>query len=941
MAKVQQRRGSHWRASLREAGRVVLDKAKQLFGSRRLSSENVVPKELLVAFKASKNFVSPKGVSVDWLQKFWNDILEEKVVSSTKLFVARENLSEDVPKGTTLRTDGFVPGVGKIQYTGGQIALKPRREWTIGDVCDFVVVPQMETENAPFVETLSEEEDEAGAPFEGAYVSYSRDCLFGDLVSAMRDLFKDSEEECFVWLDIFCSNQVALYQTELSKEQTMNLAQSCRLFAHEFDDRVLFVESWIKPRALSNIWCIWELFCALESKKGCNIALPSRKKKQYLELLNDDPNSLLLLLSDISLSDATFSRDQDEVVLKELIERNIGWDDLKDVVVEKLSSWLLEACENVVKRLDASENESSVIFGRLLNQAAIVMYKAGQFDVAESYFKRSLNIEIASEERSEDGTLGKLYRNLAGVFEAQGKLKDAVTAYQECFDLEEKDGGKEAIVLAERARLLVDLGRAEEAVRLYERSEVSAAVDNSGNKAQQADILGRIAEAYETLGDSQRALQLHHRCFQILNESPESRLGAIKALQHIGALAENQGNFAMALQQYKTAIVLLEEECEGDSTNISFLAPLTGLGRMHEKRNELSQALEAYEWCLRVQKANGDQIGGVLSNIANVKHIQGDLRAALSLYLQSLEILVGRIGMEDHPDVAVTMNNIALIYDRLGETAKALDMYKKAMEIFQNTSEVDTKENKNVAKVQLNMARALQSLRKHERAEELYKNCLEIVKGLDQEDLHLTSRILSYLGSLYEDTGEFQKALETYELCLQKMDEAGDQVSRSERATITSRMARTFTALEEFDQALKLHEETLELEKGQPHTLGVTLSNMATVYRFAGKHRTAIETYEKSLETFRTAKTASGNFENPTIATILYNMAVTYFELGENDEAKSLAKSALKIQKEVLGANHSESKRTAAFLTQLKQHAALGKGARLTDLLNERQKRMD
>ena len=58
----------------------------------------------------------------------------------------------------------------------------------------------------------------------------------------------------------------------------------------------------------------------------------------------------------------------------------------------------------------------------------------------------------------------------------------------------------------------------------------------------------------------------------------------------------------------------------------------------------------------------------------------GDYEKALPLYQRALEIREKVLGPQ-HPDVATTLNNLAVLYRQMGDYEKALPLYQRALDI--------------------------------------------------------------------------------------------------------------------------------------------------------------------------------------------------------------------------------------------------------------------
>ena len=82
------------------------------------------------------------------------------------------------------------------------------------------------------------------------------------------------------------------------------------------------------------------------------------------------------------------------------------------------------------------------------------------------------------------------------------------------------------------------------------------------------------------------------------------------------------------------------------------------------------------------------------NNMAIVYKKQGKYEEALAMYEKALSIKLKKLG-DDHPSVAMTFENIGLLYDeKLNKYKEALDFYQKALKIRKAKLETNTQRPK-------------------------------------------------------------------------------------------------------------------------------------------------------------------------------------------------------------------------------------------------------
>ena len=126
-----------------------------------------------------------------------------------------------------------------------------------------------------------------------------------------------------------------------------------------------------------------------------------------------------------------------------------------------------------------------------------------------------------------------------------------------------------------------------------------------------------------------------------------------------------------------------------------------------------------------------------------------------SLYKRALAIYEKSLGPE-HPDVAWSLNELALLYDKQGKYAAAEPLYKRALAIYEKSL---GPEHPDVAWTLNNLGKIYQAQGKYATAEPLYKRALAIygkALGPDHPDVAWS---LNNLAGLYHTQGRYSEAL--------------------------------------------------------------------------------------------------------------------------------------------------------------------------------------
>jgi CHAT domain-containing protein/tetratricopeptide (TPR) repeat protein len=177
-------------------------------------------------------------------------------------------------------------------------------------------------------------------------------------------------------------------------------------------------------------------------------------------------------------------------------------------------------------------------------------------------------------------------------------------------------------------------------------------------------------------------------------------------------------------------------------------------------------------------------------------------------------------------------------------------------------------------------------------------------------------RSLKRLASLYDNLGDYSKALKLYREALAQCEDAGGE-KHSEYATSLNDLAGIYHRLGEFRTSLSLLERALATYKrtlGKKHPdYARCLNNLAAVYQSMGHHARALTLFHEALVIFGESLTdASVDYAMSALA-----LASLYQTLGEYDKAREIYEKALPTIEETLGKRHLLLARVQSGLAML------------------------
>ncbi|MEE3718851.1 tetratricopeptide repeat protein [Tumidithrix elongata RA019] len=340
---------------------------------------------------------------------------------------------------------------------------------------------------------------------------------------------------------------------------------------------------------------------------------------------------------------------------------------------------------------------------------------------------------------------------------------------------------------------------------------------------------------------------------------------------------------------------------------------LNQLGIQQYGKGQLKEALATFQQVLVIRKQMKDRAGEgtALNNIGAVYNSLGQYSQALEYYQQSLVIRKESSAIACTPNAKsasciaartgeeATLNNIGLIYSRLGQSSKALAYYQQALAIIK---EVGDRDGEGVTLN--NIGAVYRGLGQYSKALEYYRQSLAIIKEIGVSACTLNSkseacseardgegRTLNNIGLVYDNLGQYSKALEYYRQSLAIIKEIGD---RYKEGLTLNNIGTIYDYLGQYPKALEIYQQALAIQKeiGDRAGAGTTLNNIGAVYRNLGQYPKALAYYQQSLTIIKEIG------DRPEEGRTLNNIGLVYDNLGQYSKALEYYQQSLAIQKE-------------------------------------------
>ena len=359
------------------------------------------------------------------------------------------------------------------------------------------------------------------------------------------------------------------------------------------------------------------------------------------------------------------------------------------------------------------------------------------------------------------------------------------------------------------------------------------------------------------------------------------------------------------------------------------------LGRAVEALNEVfpSGDFETWQQCKRLVTqvqaidAHLEQIsypsvssGRLLIDAGYYLHEQGRYPEAEPLLVRSLSIYEQQLG-EQHPNVAQSLNSLALLYRSQGRYSEADPLFVRSISIYEQQL---GEQHPSVAASLNNLAALYESQERYSEAEPLFVRSLSIREqqlGKQHPDV---AQSLNNLAALYCSQGHYTEAeslfVRSFSIWEQQLGEQHPDVAQS-----LNNLAELYKSQGRYSEAEPLLVRSLSIKErqlGKQHPdVAVSLNNLAGLYYSQRRYSEAEPLFIRSLVL---SEQQLGE-QHPDVAQSLNSLAVLYYSQRRYSEAEPLLVRSLSIRVQQLGKQHplvAQSLNSLAVLYDSQGHYA-------------------
>jgi len=450
-----------------------------------------------------------------------------------------------------------------------KIAANVDPQWATTDVCTKVVLPATKFKKLAYYQLEENEADEKGNAMIGEadyFCSHAWKYKFVNVVNALELFCKNKgldPEQTYFWFDLFINNQ--------HKAPNLSYKWWCTRFKQaikSFGKVVLVLEPWSDPIPIKRAWCLWEIFCTIDTQSEFYVAMCEEQHKDFKSRLVKNFEEIRLSLSKIDARWAEASNAEDKDKIFTAIKEAVGFTTLNERVIGKMREWLLNAGETYLRERSQNFGDDDLRTLETYNCLGKLYRDMNQYSKAEEIFSKALPGFIRTEGENSSYT-AEVKNNYAFSLQKQGKYQEAIKMHESCLESRKKNHGKlhkdTTQSMSNLATALRMIGSLEEAKKMFKEAvECRDQIVKMGpHHPATLYTVSQYALTLSVSEDFEEANEQHQRAIKGLSQFfgkiiPDGRKHPLTLLA-----IHNMGHHLMLLEQYIEAKNTLCEAYHG------------------------------------------------------------------------------------------------------------------------------------------------------------------------------------------------------------------------------------------------------------------------------------------------------------------------------------------------------------------------------------------
>jgi eukaryotic-like serine/threonine-protein kinase len=376
--------------------------------------------------------------------------------------------------------------------------------------------------------------------------------------------------------------------------------------------------------------------------------------------------------------------------------------------------------------------------------------------------------------------------------------------------------------------------------------------------AAKAALLTTVGQVYDSLGQYQDALPILNESLQL---QPQSRdKSRIDTLLELGQANIGAGDLAGAEAPLQEALHVSQSQF-GAASQESGRA-LWILGKLRQQQGQFAEAKDLYKHALTISEttlAPQTDVSAMLDDLAQIYSRDQQWELAKQTYERALEVDRRVLG-EDHPRVAMHLQNLAVVAQNMGNPKQAEALYR---DVIRRQERTYGGRHPETAVTKGNYGWLLQHEGRLAEAEPLLRDVVAVRLSLHGPDHYKVGYARVSLAMLLHEKGDLQGAESEFRQALAIYDKSLP-ANHQWRAALLMLFARLLVDRGKSDEALALSEQSIRIWTATSPPGSSNTAQAHAIHAYAlthlGKPREAAEELDNALPVLVKARGADDPF---------------------------------------------------------------------------------
>ena len=328
------------------------------------------------------------------------------------------------------------------------------------------------------------------------------------------------------------------------------------------------------------------------------------------------------------------------------------------------------------------------------------------------------------------------------------------------------------------------------------------------------------------------------------------------------------------------------------------------------QENELEKAIENYEDALMLASTTEQKIG-INNFLGRLYQKTNNPKKAIAVFNKSVELYNELIEEDTLTNKASIINNLAILYLET-DIDLAIKNYKLALEIYSKKTKLeDTEFYPHLANTNLALAEAFINKKDFYSAKIHFKTAIKLYNQLHNQSFNeLKANAHYHLGNIYTEEFNLFDAQVNYSKALKLYKDLSQKDENSYKpflAAVLNNLGVTFKSMNEYQKSLVNYQKALKLYQNLTKTsnslflpyVAATFNSLSILYAEMKNFQDAIKNTHKTVDIYNILADESPEDYTHYLATALHNLGLFNFELKEIDTAEKYFKQALSIRKKI------------------------------------------